>query len=182
MALTKVNSGGINFSTGKVLQVVSSVNKYQHTSAGAANTYYTMLSASGTDWTPSITIAANSKILVDFNISMALSASDPFILMKLQRKIDSGSWADVDVGSSNGNRIPVMNGLRIRAESNYGQIPVRITYLYDPAQSSSCTVSFKKIARQGAGTTRAWVYNYAETNVTEAGTFLSHCSLTEVSS
>ncbi len=165
---------------GKVLQVVQDVNKYQHSSAGVQDTYYAMLESSGVDWTPSISISANSKIIVDFLISVSTGSTDPFQLVLLEKKIDAGSWSSVDVGTANGSRIQSTIGFRYRAENGYGIQQQYIRYLYDPAQGSTSTVQFRVRARQGANTTRPWYYNYATANVSEAGTFLSTCTLTEV--
>jgi hypothetical protein len=165
-----------------VVQVVQSVNKYQHSVAGAPDTDYVIQSASGTDWNPTISISANSKVLVNIMLSTSTSSQDPFQLFKFQRSIDGGAWANVDVGSTNGSRTPVFAGYRIRAENNYGQLPLNLCYLDDPAQGSDCTVAYRLISRQGAATTRISYFNYSTANDDEVGTYVSTCIMQEIRS
>tara|TARA_R110000796_G_C14341851_1_gene410467 strand:- start:195 stop:668 length:474 start_codon:yes stop_codon:yes gene_type:complete len=80
MALTKVNSGGINFSTGKVLQVVQYTNATQITFP--QNTSITTEIVSGAI-TPSLT---SSKILIMWFLPLALSGGNfPAVHTSLKR-------------------------------------------------------------------------------------------------
>ena len=183
MALSKITNNGVATSglpEGSVLQVVQSVNKYNHSVAGAQDTDYVIQSASGTDWEPSISISANSKVFINIMLSTMTSAVDPFQLFRLERKIDSGSYTDVDKGVTADSRVASFAGLRIRAVNTYGQIPINFTYLDDPNQSSACTVTYRIISRQGAGATRISYFNYSTATDNESGTFLSTCALQEI--
>lgn len=183
MALSKITNNGVATSglpEGSVLQVVQSVNKYNHSVAGAQDTDYVIQSASGTNWEPSISISANSKVFINIMLSTMTSAVDPFQMFRLERKIDSGSYTDVDKGVTADSRVASFAGLRIRAVNAYGQIPINFTYLDDPNQSSACTVTYRIISRQGAGATRISYFNYSTATDNESGTFLSTCALQEI--
>jgi hypothetical protein len=182
MALSKIRDESTDGSVagGKVLQVVQSVNKYNHSVAGAQDTDYVIQSASSTDWEPSISISANSKVLINIMLSTVTSAADPFQMFRLERKIDSGSYTDVDKGVANDSRVQSFAGFRTRSTDNYAQTPISFTYLDDPNQSSACTVTYRIISRQGAGSTRISYFNYATATDNEAGTFLSTCALQEI--
>ena len=166
---------------GKILQVVSSNNTYNHSIAGVSNVDYQMASSSGVAWFPEITISPYSKVLVHYAISTSTSGSDPFLLIKLQRSINGGGWANVLVGDVNGSRTRVYNGFRTRAESDYGQTPVHISYLHEPNQASGVTIRYRLLFRQGAVSTRPTYFNYSTANASESGTFVSTCILQEVS-
>jgi len=123
----KLASGAVtsgDLPSGTVLQVAQSVNKYNHSVAGAQDTDYVIQSASSTDWEPSISISANSKVFINIMLSAMTSAADPFQLFRLERKIDSGSYTDVDKGVANDSRVQSFAGFRTRAVNSYGQTPI----------------------------------------------------------
>jgi len=166
---------------GKILQVISSNNTYNHSIAGVSNVDYHMASSSGVAWFPEITISPYSKVLVHYAISTSTSSPDPFLLIKLQRSINGGGWANVLVGDTNGSRTRVYNGFRTRALDNYAQTPVHISYFHEPNQSSGVTIRYRLLFRQGASSTRITYFNYSTANASESGTFVSTCILQEVS-
>ena len=106
MAIIKPNNNTISaitalpaaISTGKVLQVVNSINSYQE--SAASTSLSDILSASGTTWETAITPSAtSSKIYALAHISWyteaGSSSQDNRVFLRMHKKIGSGAYSAV---------------------------------------------------------------------------------------
>ena len=134
-------------STGKVLQVVSSVNTYGSQSS-TSTSYFDMESASGTTWETSITPSAtSSKILILFSsqIMGTGNAQEQRNMTKLLQKIGSNSYTDLTYqkgGNYNGG-----GATSIQPNQSMGLI-----YLSSPNTTSACTYKLQLLTSSSSVT------------------------------
>ena len=144
MALTKVNSGGINFSTGKVLQVVGT--NFAGTFTTTSNTFQDV-----TDFKATLTPASSSnKVLV--NLTVSLGSSDWFGC-NVVREVSGSSDVILNGGSTSlGSKLLSSFGslYRVSAESNYS---FGMVFLDSPSTTSAVTYQVMVNARGNSGGT-----------------------------
>ena len=188
MSLIKVNNrslgtGAITGDTlpaGSCLQVVSSTLTYPSSYTGAINTAYTVQSASSTDWTTSITINQGNKILVQLCLNVA-KGGDANTYYDLLYDVDgSGSYTNVAVGDSSGNRSRHTGNVRSYATS-YNIEESTCCFLFTPTISGSTgVVRFKVNLTQRAGGNRTLFVNRTDTNNSEGGSVASSLTAMEI--
>ena len=89
--------------SGMVLQVINSLNTYPHTFTGAANTEYTVESASSTNWETSITVNQGNKVHAIISL-MVGKQGDANTYFDLYYNVDGGSYAKTAQGDASGSR------------------------------------------------------------------------------
>ena len=173
MAIIKPNNNTLSAITalptglgGKVLQVVSSENAYQHSTTSTS--YIDFLSASSTTWETAITpTATSSKILVMSTLDIRGSrsgAADGRCNAKMMRKIGSGSYSDVAEASE------TVGGYDFGASGIWIKGCINFMNLISPNTTDAVTFKFQgKSGSSGA----EFAFNGGSTDVTK-------CTLLEV--
>ena len=189
MSLIKVNNRSLGtgaitgdiLPAGSCLQTVSSTMTYVSGYTGAANTAYTVQSASSTDWATSITINQNNKILVQLNLNVAKDGSDANIYYDLLYDVNgSNSYTNVAVGDTSGNRSRHTGNIRSYADT-YNIEESTCCFLFTPTISGSTgVVRFKVNITQRAGGNRSFAVNRTNANNSEGGSVASSLTATEI--
>jgi len=149
MALTKLNlASGVtgtlpsaNFSGGKTLQAVTSVNTYGSQSS-TSTSYFDMQSASGTSWETSITPSAtSSKILILFSSQIMGTGNEQEQrnMTKLVQKIGSNSYTDLTY--QKGGIYNSGASVSIQPNQSMGLI-----YLSSPNTTDACTYKLQLLS------------------------------------
>tara|TARA_B100000131_G_scaffold280342_1_gene286157 strand:- start:426 stop:1055 length:630 start_codon:yes stop_codon:yes gene_type:complete len=171
---------GVKQGAGSIIQVVNSLNTYSYENTGAANTEYTVLSASGTDWDTAITINQGNKVFVSLTLNVAKSSADANIYFDIYYKVDSGSYAKVAEGNTHGSRSKHFGNVRsyghpYNIEESSGQA------LITPSISGSTgVITFQVRVTQRAANNRAILINHTEQDNSEGGTTVSSLTAMEV--
>ena len=153
MAIIKPNNNILSAITalptglgGKVLQVVSSENAYQHSTTSTS--YIDFLSASSTTWETAITPSAtSSKIIIMANILLTWEVSGNANNrgnVQVLSKTGSGSYSALQSGMG-GNYDYGGGGVQSRQRW-------QIQYLISPSTTSAVTVKFQFKSSSGATT------------------------------
>ena len=156
MAIIKPNNNTISaitalpaaIPTGKILQVVTSENSYQESTASTSLS--DIKSASSTTWETSITPSStSSKILAHANISwyieMSGTASDARCFLRMHQKIGSGSYSGLMNNPYTGMYFYSAQRFDL---SNWQQI---FTNLSSPNTTSAVTYKFDKKSLSSSG-------------------------------
>lgn len=162
MALTKVNSGGINFSTGKILQVVSTATTNQFSTSSNTFTDCTPMTV---NITPS---AASSKVLVLCNANFGGTADNRTGVRLLR-----GS-TNIFQGADSSNRQGVTTATD-NAEDN-SLYSVAFQFLDSPSTTSETTYKLQ-VSAQAAGSETLYL-NRTGTNADAQYTKHSASSIT----
>ena len=156
-------TGATSFSPGKILQVVSSENAYQHSTTSSS--YSDLLSASGTTWETAITPSAtSSKIIIMSNLCLTWEqngSSQNRGNVQVLSKTGSGSYSALQ-SAMGGNYDYGGSGVQSRQRW-------QIQYLISPSTTSAVTVKFQF---KSSGS--------AATNFNDGGIADSVCILYEV--
>ena len=136
---TAITSGFINGTAtpGKILQVISSENAYQHSTTSSS--YTDLLSASGTTWETAITPSAtSSKIIIMSNLCLTWEQngnSNNRGNVQVLSKTGSGSYSALQ-SAMGGNYDYGGSGVQSRQR-------FQIQYLISPSTTSAVTVKFQ---------------------------------------
>jgi len=136
MALTKVNSGGINFTTGKILQAVSTATANQFTTSSNTLTDCTPMTV---NITPS---ATSSKVLVSVNMTVGGTA-DNRTGIALQR----GS-TDIFQGADSSSRQGTSSGSPVNEDNSVYNVAFQ--FLDSPSSTSELTYHIQ-VSAQASG-------------------------------
>jgi len=159
MALTKVNSGGINFATGKILQVV------QGTSTGTFSTTSTTPVAVASLSHAITTTAVNSKILISMNSPTSMNhSSDNRAVVSIRSSIDS-------FAASLFEQIYASSG-------DWDQLGNVIQFLHTHGQAAGTTITYKAYARKTSGDRPIYISD--PWGSTTSGISMNSTTLTEV--
>ena len=170
------------FPAGHVIQIVSSPNKYIQTisSLNSHSSTVSLQSAGSTDWEVTISnVKQNNNVLVFGAIQLGRTNTNSNPAFLLQMKVDSGSYANVDIGASEGNRTARFGSQRVVDEyslSNFG-----FHYLTSPSISGNTgTIKLKLMVSQGTGSSRDILINHNGENLTEGMTGISVMTAMEI--
>ena len=172
---------GVKQGVGSVIQVVNSLNNYSYEITGTADTEYTVLSASGTNWDTAITVNQGNKVHVSLTLYVAKSQSgDANTYFDIYYKVDSGSYAKVAEGNTHGSRSKHFGNVRsFGAPYNIEESSAQA--LITPTISGSTgVITFQVRVTQRAANNRAILINHTEQDNSEGGTTVSSLTAMEV--
>ena len=160
--------------------MVSSANDSVTDYTGASGTKY-VIQQSSADWETTLTgVTQGNKILVIFHLNISKNSADASPKYYVEGKIDSGSYADIDVGAASGSRVAAF-GFARPYSSDYGMVVAAGSILWSPSISGSTgTVKVRFQVQNGAGGNRKITSNYTHNDNSESGTYVSNCVLMEV--
>jgi len=171
-----------NISGGKVLQVVGNILDDAMDTQGTEDTQYDIVDSSGAFET-AITIASGSKVHVNYMFHIGTDSENANVGLLMKAKVDSGSYADVYVGDTNGSRTRQFStASRGATEGGGGYWLQNITgnILFTPSGSGSRAVTVKFMVQNRASGNRRIYNNYSHNNSDDSVATVSTCTLTEV--
>ena len=97
--------------------------------------------------------SSSSKILVSMNLSIAMSAAPNQLMLRLRRKIGSGSFADLSaaLGDTDGSRYRCFHCVP-NPDNVYMAMTINLNFLDSPSTTDAVTYSFS--AAHDSGSTR----------------------------
>ena len=156
-ALTLSSDGKVAFpnNTGNILQVVQNVKtdiSSQSVGIATASNFDSLYSHA---ITPS---SSSNKIEVTMNLSIAMSAAPNQLMLRLRRKIGSGSFADLTtaLGDTDGSRYRCFHCVP-NPDNVYMAMTINLNFLDSPNTTDAVTYSFS--AAHDSGSTRTIYIN-----------------------
>ena len=140
---------------GNILQVVQNVKtdiSSQSVGIASASNFDSLYSQA---ITPS---SSSNKIEVSMNLSIAMSAAPNLLMLRLRRKIGSGSFADLSaaLGDTDGSRYRCFNCVP-NPDNVYMAMTINLNFLDSPSTTDAVTYSFS--AAHDSGSTRTIYIN-----------------------
>ena len=140
---------------GSILQVVQNVKtdiSSQSVGIASASNFDSLYSQA---ITPS---SSSNKIEISMNLSIAMSAAPNLLMLRLRRKIGSGSFADLSaaLGDTDGSRYRCFNCVP-NPDNVYMAMTINLNFLDSPSTTDAVTYSFS--AAHDSGSTRTIYIN-----------------------
>ena len=179
-ALPAVSGASLTGITSKVIQYASSANDSTTDYTGASGTKY-VIQKSSADWETTLTgVQQGNKVLIIFHLNLSKDSEDASPKYFLEGKIDSGSYADIDVGTSSGSRTAAFGFARPYA-TDMGMVVASGSKIWSPSISGSTgTVKVRFQVQNYAGGNRRIYHNYTHNNSAESGSYVANCVLMEL--
>ena len=179
-ALPAISGANLTGIQAKLVQYVSSANDSTTDYTGTSGTKY-VIQHSSADWETTLTgVTQGNKILVIFHLNISKDSEDSSPRYYVEGKIDSGSYADIDVGTSSGSRTPAFGFARPYA-TDYGMVVSSGSILWSPTISGSTgTVKVRFQVQNYASGNRRIYHNYTHNNNAESGSYVANCVLMEL--
>ena len=176
-AISGANLTGIQ---AKLVQYASSANDSTTDYTGTSGTKY-VIQKSSADWETTLTgVQQGNKVLIIFHLNISKDSEDSSPRYYLEGKIDSGSYTDIDVGTSSGSRTPAFGFARPYA-TDYGMVVTSGSKVWSPSISGSTgTVKVRFQVQNYASGNRRIYHNYTHNNNAESGSYVANCVLMEL--
>ena len=191
MALIKPNNNTISAITalpagvgGKVLQVVGNVLNDAMDATGTEDTQYNIQGGGGVFET-AMTIASGSKVHVNYMFHIGTDSENSNVGLLVKAKVDSGSYADVELADANGNRtrqFSTASRAATEGAGGYWLQNISGNVLFTPSGSGSRVVTVKFMLQNRASGNRRIYNNYSHANDDDSVVTVSTCTLMEVGS